>query len=163
MSESIEATCSGREKLLSLEASGKYLFHGSESPDIDSFEPRQAYNYTEGVHEPDGEPAVFASDKADYAILMAIVNKRNCPEGYESSAGTVNDEEGNIILELKVKKSAFDQLNDESFGYVYVFDKNAFVKRPERRVEYTSIAPVSSADKVKVTKADLPSYIEIFE
>lgn len=128
MNESIKAESSGREKLQSLEASGKYLFHGSEDPNIDSFEPRQAHNYRGGVQEPDGEPAVFASDKADYAILMALVNKKNCPKGYESSAGTVDDEKGNIVLQLKAKKSALEQLNDESFGYVYIFDKDAFVK-----------------------------------
>ncbi len=163
MNESIEAELSGREKLQNLEASGKYLFHGSEDPNIDSFEPRQAHNYRDGIQEPDGEPAVFASDKADYAILMALVNKKNCPKGYKSSAGTVNDKEGNIVLQLSAKKSALDQLTDESFGYVYIFDKDAFVKRPERRVKYKSIIPVSSTDKVRVTKADLPPYVEIFD
>lgn len=163
MSEPTGKVLSGREMLLKLEAENKYVFHGSESPDIDKLEPRQAYNYNDGRQEPDGNPAVFASSKADYAILMALMNKKNCPNGFHSSAGTETDKDGKSILRLRVKKDTFSQLTDTSTGFVYIFNKESFKQRDEGGVEYTSNVPVNSENKVMVTKADLPPYVEVFE
>ena len=163
MKESFESVSSGREALLNLEAVGLYLFHGSDNPDINCFEPRQAYNIKEGIRGPDGNPAVFASDKADYAILKALISEKNCPKGHRSSVGTTDTEEGSITLRLKASNEAVEQLNDESFGYVYVFEKNSFVKISERRVEYKSEKPVRPIDIIRVTKNDLPPYLEVSE
>ena len=163
MTESIEELKSGREKLLELESEGKWVFHGSENPDLDHLEPRQGFNYRNGIQEPDGEPAVFTSNRADYAILMALINKHNCPKGYASSAGTVDNETGEIVLKLKARKDAVEQLTDDSCGYVYIFDKDLFVPREDRRVEFVSNVSVTSANKIKVTKKDLPPYIEIYD
>ena len=157
----IEERKAGRGILLDLEAENRYVFHGSENPSIDMMEPRQAYNYKDDIQEPDGDPAVFASSKVDYAILMAIVNSTNCPQGYHSSAGTQVDEKGEVILKLWMDKQAYDQLTDSSEGYVYVFDRDLFVQRNERGVEYMSKAPVTSVRKVRVTKGDLPTYVEV--
>ena len=163
MTESVEELKSGREKLLELEAEGKYLFHGSENPNLDHLEPRQGYNFRDGIQEPDGEPAVFTSNRADYAILMALVNKHNCPKGYASSAGTEDDEKGEIVLKLKATKESIEQLTEDSSGYVYIFDKNLFVPREDRRVEFVSKVPVTSVNKIEVFKWDLPPYVEVME
>ncbi len=152
----------GREYLHLLESQEKYVFHGSENPDLITLEPRQGFNYENGVQIPDGNPAVFASNKADYAILMALINKKNCPNGYSSSAGTTNNEAGEIILELSVRKDALEQLTENSSGFVYIFDRNDFLPRKNRGVEYTSEVPVTSIDKVKVTKKDFPPYVQIY-
>lgn len=163
MNESIEHMPSGREQLQNLEAENKYVFHGSENPKLDSLEPRQGYNYKNGVQEPDGDPAVFASSKVDYAIMMALINKKNCPSGYHSGASSTQKESGEIALTLRASKDSIEQLNDESFGYVYIFDKNVFQKREDGGVEYVSKVPVSSVKKIRVTKSDLPPYIEVFK
>lgn len=146
----------GREYLKELELENKYLFHGSENENVDIFEPRQAYTYKDKIGEKDGDPAIFASDKVDYAILMALVNKKNCPKGFNSSAGTENGK-----LKLRVAKYAYDQLDENSIGYVYVFDKKDFTQRDKDGVEYISSKPVSSIRKVEVRKKDLPEYTEI--
>lgn len=163
MNESIESTLSGREKLLALESEDKYVFHGSENPDLDMLEPRQGFDYINGVHEPDGDPAVFASNKADYAILMAIINKKNCPNGYSSSAGAVSNEKGEIVLELTATRDAVEQLTDDSFGYVYVFNRDDFELRENKRAEFVSKVPISSVDRIKVTKKDLPPCVKILD
>ena len=159
MNESFEQVRSGREELQSLEAEDKYVFHGSDNPDIDSFEPRQAYNYKNNVKEPDGDPAIFASSKADYAILKALINKKNCPGGHNSSVSSSQKENGEVSLTLKASRDSIEQLNDESYGYVYIFNKDAFQR--EEGAEYTSKVPVSSVKKVRVTKTDLPPHLEI--
>jgi len=163
MNESMEHTPSGREQLQKLEHEDKYVFHGSENPSLDHLEPRQGYNFRDGIKEPDGEPAVFASNRADYAILMALINKQNCPKGYDSSAGTEDGVKGETVLRLRVNKDAVDQLTEDSSGFVYVFDKNDFTPRKDRRVEYVSSLTVTSVSKIKVTKTDLPPCIEVFE
>jgi hypothetical protein len=148
----------GREFLKKLESENKYVFHGSGNPDIDVFEPRQAYTYKDKVGEKDGDPSVFASDKVDYAILMALINKKNCPGGFNSSAGTENGS-----LKLRIARYAYDQLNGNSSGHVYIFNKGDFTKRDGGGVEYISLKPISSVRKVEVKKLDLPEYIEIFD
>lgn len=162
MKESIESVQSNREQLQKLEAENKYVFHGSGSPNLDSLEPRQAFNYINGVHVPDGDPAVFASSKADYAILMALINERNCPDGYQSSAGASGNENGEIILNLSVRKDALEQLSDDSLGYVYVFNKGDFVQREEMSAEFVSKVSVTPVSKIVVKKSDLPPCVEVF-
>lgn len=161
MDESIEHMPSGREQLQNLETEDKYVFHGSENPELDSLEPHQAYNYIDNVQEPDGDPAVFASSKADYAIMMALINNKNCPNGYHASASSSQKETGETFLTLRASRDSVEQLNDKSFGYVYIFDKNLFQNK-DGGVEYISKVPVSSVNKIRVTKSDLPPYIEVF-
>jgi len=160
MNESINHKLSGREQLLNLEMENKYVFHGSGNPKLDSLEPRQAHNYINNTQEPDGDPAVFASSKADYAIMMALINENNCPKGYRSQASSLQKENGEIFLTLRAQKDSLEQLKDESFGYVYIFDKNIFKKNGN--VEYISKISVIPINKIKVTKSDLPPYIEIY-
>lgn len=87
-----------KEKLLELEKTGNYVFHGSGFKIEEEFEPRQAYNHKlkqDGTYDtiPDGQPAVFASHIIDIAIFMAIFNsenlKKSCRSGFSFVDGTV--------------------------------------------------------------------------
>lgn len=69
-----KAVSEQKKKLLDLEKTGKYVFHGSEYEGM--LEPRQAYNYKKGVKEKDDQPGIYASPMVDYAILMALINKK---------------------------------------------------------------------------------------
>jgi hypothetical protein len=147
-----------KKRLLELEKSGNFVFHGTERGDVETFEPRQALNYKGNVGEPDGQPAVFASDKVDYAILMGMVNKNNCPYGYSSSSRWSNDE-----LILSVDKKGYDQLTDSSVGYVYVFNKSDFSEREPGHTEYVSYSHVKPIQIFKISKHDLSRKLIIYE
>jgi hypothetical protein len=149
-----------KQELSELEKTNLYVFHGSES-EIEEFEPRQAFNYVNGENIPDGEPAIFASSVAEYAILMAIVNKTNCPKGSYSSAGTSGDENGPYVMKYRASKGTLAQLKDDASGWVYVFYRNLFTKREKGGVEYMSTEKVIPTLKIKVGKQDLPQDIEI--
>lgn len=115
----------GSEKLADLEATEKYVFHGSPISDLKKLFPRQAKNYFDSKNPEsfmlDGEPAVCASPHAKAAIFMALVNSKNIPTSYFSSLGKKGDElefsvsDLDILKHLKGKK-----------GYVYVFKKDNF-------------------------------------
>lgn len=153
--ENLEIVSQEKQKLLSLEATGNYVFHGSDS-EIEELEPRQAHNFVDGENHPDGAPAVFASSLVEYAILMAIINKNNCPNGYHSSSGTRNG-----ITTYRATKETLDQLSNDSSGWVYVFNKDDFNSRAEKGVEYISFKNVKPIEKIKVKKDDLPKTIEL--
>jgi hypothetical protein len=55
------------------------------------------------------------------------------------------------------------QLSENSTGWVYVFDKDLFIRRDEGGVEYVSTRAVTPLEKIKVQKEDLPETIEAFE
>lgn len=105
---------------------------------------------------PDGPPAVFASDKAEYAIFMALVHSRNCPQGYQASSGTEN---GRLIF--RTTQETFAQLGEDARGFVYVLDKNDFTLRDHGGVEYASAVPVKPLEKLLVTRQDLPENVQI--
>jgi len=149
-----EAPSAERLELAALEASGEYVFHGS-GDDLIALEPRQAIDTKKG---PDGPPAVFASNKADYAIFMAIVNKENCPHGSRSRAGARSG-----VLSFGMTPETAKQLTDEAGGYVYVFDKAQFTPRERGGVEYVSYERVEPVRKIRVGKRDLPDNITLFE
>lgn len=158
-----EYDSAGRKKLKVLESRERYVFHGSGNPGLKSLEPRQAYNFISGGQEPDGEPAVFASSIADYALVMALINSVNCPSGYHSSVGTRSNRKGETLLSVGISKKALEQLDDTSIGYVYVFNKSDFTQREEGGVEFKSIVSVLPVDIITVKKSDLPTSIEIIE
>ncbi len=139
-----------------MENTGKFVFHGSES-EIDIFEPRQAHNFIDGIHHPDGEPAVFTSSVAEYAIFMAVINKTNCPKGYHSSAGSHSG-----VMKYSATEDTLSQLQNSASGWVYVFDRDLFEQRKEDGVEYVSFKMATPIEKLKVSKEDLPDNIEIF-
>lgn len=139
------------QKLLKLEKGDEYVFHGSESL-IDEFEPRQAHTIIEGQRVPDGEPAVFASPFASYAVFMAIINKTNCPKGLRSGCSY-----SNRGLEFTATKATLEQLNEQSKGYVYVFNRSDFEQK--NNSEWVSYKKVKPLRLVEVYFSDLPSPI----
>ncbi len=143
-----------KQKLFDLEATGNYVFHGSDG-EIEEFEPRQAHNFIGGENHPDGDPAVFTSSAAEYAIFMAIINKTNCPQGYRSGSGTTNGE-----TTYRATQETLNQLKEDSSGWVYVFNKDEFDNR-KGGVEYTSFTSVKPVERIRVSKKDLPQSIEL--
>ena len=141
-----------KKKLLELERSGEYVFHGSayEGP----LELQQAYNYKKGLKEKDDKPAIHASPVVDYAIMMALINKKNCSKGFHSSARL-----GEKGLELKIDQKSYDQLDENSYGWIHIFDKDKFTERS--LLEYISYQSITPTYVIKVKKEDLVDYLEI--
>jgi len=154
-----ESLSAEKQELLNLEAENAFVFHGSGA-DLETIEPRQAIDTEAG---PDGEPAIFASDKAEYAIFMAIVNKRNCPRGsYTRSGAVISD--GVPHLHFDMSKDTAEQLQDSATGWVYVFNKSDFVPHPTKEgVEFVSYKAAAPVRKIRVAKPDLPEHITVFD
>ncbi len=142
----------GKERLDELEKEDKYVFHGSEEK-FEELEPQQAYN----GDVPDGEPAVFASRTPDYAIFMAIMNRKNCPNGFR--AGTKWKEDGKI--EFSATKETLDQLNEKSSGYVYVFNRSDFENKHFSGVEWVSYTKVKPIEVIEVLWSDFTPEIKL--
>lgn len=150
-----------KQKLIDLEKTGLYVFHGS-GENLDRLEPKQAYNFVNGISEKDGEPAIFASSVAEYAIFMAIINKKNCPKGSHASVGIFTTNKS-VTFKYKASQLALDQIDEQSAGWVYIFNKSDFVENRRGGIEYvrhTSLVPV---EKIKVMTRDLPKPIELYE
>lgn len=154
MHESIEKIQSGREILKNLETEGKYVFHGSENPNISALEPRQAYTIVDGQKVEDEKPAVHASPFADIAIEMALINIKNCPEGFNSGFERKDEK-----LILYCSQQGLDQLNENSRGYVYVFSKDDFT--PRGRSQAISYVEVKPLQIIEVAEGDLSEDIEV--
>lgn len=142
----------GKARLEQFEKGGTYVFHGT-GYEIDAFEPRQAYNFRNEAFIPDGDPAIWASPVADYAIFMALVNDVNCPAGYHSGSGTRTGS-----LRFRATRKTLEQLTDKATGYVYVFDRSNFTKRDEN--EWFSTTQVAPLERVEVTRSDFTREIE---
>ncbi len=146
---------SPREILLILESEGQWVFHGSEDllPADEMFDPQQAYTFDGNIKIKDDKPAVHASPFADIAILMALINKKNCPAGYDSGF------EYTDALHVSASQTALDQLDEKTAGYVYVFAKDNFVQRsPSQSIAYLPVLPIES---IRVTKTDLSPDLEV--
>jgi len=141
-----------KKELLALEEAGKYVFHGSGML-VGNFQPQQAYNDS----LPDGESAIFASPRLEYAIFMALLNKENCPAGYHARVDNLNS--GNLIY--RATQESIDQLNDQIKGYVYVFHKKDFVMK--NTSEWVSNKSVSMYKMFTVSKQDFDQPIRILE
>lgn len=145
-------------ELLRLEAEGKWVFHGT-GVDVDTLEPRQSVDTQTG---PDGDPAVFASDRTDYAIFMAIINRRNFAAGIHSRVSRYGHDDGDHEYVYFVPEGALDQIDDSADGWVYVYPRESFQKY-KKPGEFISEAPVAPAQKILVRKRDLPKGIKAFE
>lgn len=144
------------EELLKLEKENRYVFHGSENL-IDEFEPRQAYTLIDGLKVPDGVPAVFASPFVSYAVFMAIINKTNCPKGLRSGCSYSDNN-----LEFRATRETIEQLNGQSKGFCYIFERNDFDRK--NSAEWVSYKKVKPLRFIEVYSRDLPSpIIEISE
>lgn len=142
------------EELRTLETEEKYVFHGSEDGNISVFEPRQAYTVVNGKDVEDDKPAVHASLVAEVAILMALINRKNCPGGYDSG---FKYKDGKAVLH--VSRQGLNQLTNDTKGFVYVFSKEDFIPRGKlQSISYFEVKPIKV---IEVTKDDLPKDIEI--
>jgi len=144
-----------KEELLKLQETGKYVFHGTHK-DLTVLSPQQAHNYDGMNQTVDGDPAVFASSHAEYAIFMAIITEENCPQGYRSGTGMKDG-----ILKFNATQKTLDQLKDSAKGWVYVFDRRDFEKRNNAETEYVAYHVVTPIKRIQVIKDDLPSNIEV--
>ncbi|OGG57213.1 hypothetical protein A3D71_03860 [Candidatus Kaiserbacteria bacterium RIFCSPHIGHO2_02_FULL_55_20] len=148
----LEFISSEKQELMALERTGLYVFHGS-GRDLDKLEPRQAIDSQTG---PDGPPAVFASNAAEYAIFMAVV----APLGQTSSGATVSND-APPVFHFEASKETLDRLTDDSFGFVYVFNKDEFEPHKGAGIEFKSLQEVHPLKKIRVSKRDLPKNIGV--
>ncbi len=161
--ESLEPS-EAKKRLLDLEATGTFLFHGSPYK-IEELEPRQAH--TRASNEsyemvPDGEPSVAASPYAEIAIFRAIVNRENIPESHTGSFGSKTDEEGTTVELSYGFTPNVPALLPNSTGYVYVLKKSQFNPRAgELGMEWRSERRVKPVEIIEVHEQDLPSKIEL--
>lgn len=142
--------------------SGRYVFHGT-GEDIDALEPQQAHTYVEGVRQNDGPAAVFASSSADYAIFFAVMSRKNCPLGRKASVADFEFKDDTYRLHFRASAGTLSQIDDSSFGWVYVFDRTQFHLRQEGGIEYANRQPVKPLKKFKVTRKDLFGPIKTLE
>ncbi len=158
-----EPTESARQHLERLGQSGKFLFHGTPTRDITEFEPRQAHNYdhTTGKNIPDGAPAVFAADRPDVAIFMALVNRTNSIDDTNGWSGSgIRTENGVRTAEFRATKNLIDGARLPSArGIVYVFDRESFEPRSPNGSEWSSLKPVSPIESITVRSTDFPEAI----
>lgn len=143
---------SGRRELLSLEKTGKYVFHGS--PDrIEILEPRQAVNKGEN----DGNPAIFATPHTDTAIFRSLINDRNVTGDSESKFG-IDDKKGGLYFEAT--QNLIDNARGK-IGKVYILDKKDFFQfEGTQCITEKTIKPIRV---IEVNYDDLPDYIKIIE
>ncbi len=150
-----DRTISGRERLKSLEAEHRYVFHGSGNPRLIFLEPRQAYSWVGDKKKKDDKPAIHASPFSDIAIFMGLINEKNCPQGLESEFSYDGEE-----LHFSASQRSLDQLDDKGAkGYVYVFAQKDFL--PRDRYQFISHHAVKPLFVIEIEKADLPGDIEI--
>jgi len=152
----IEREGKNRERLLSLEKEGKYVFHGS--PDtIAVLDPRQAYNYSKetGKMEKDGEPAVFATPYADVAIFRALTDTRGVKGESTSQFGIDGDK-----LHFSATKNLLEAAR-RKVGRVYVLDKQKF--QDFEGMQCRSEEPNKPIEIIEVTVDDLPQNIRIVD
>jgi hypothetical protein len=153
---------SERARLAELEMAGDSVFHGS-SEEAETLEPRQAHNFVGGEHVMDGSPAVFASSNVDYAVLMALVNKKNCPKGFYSHVSKFGKSKEDALLKLSMSRKTLEQLTEESTGYIYVFDRKGFSPRDITEIEFVSNVSVKPREIIKIKKSDLLQEVQILD
>lgn len=145
-----------RLNLRQLESSQKFVFHGS-AEDVSELAPHQAHKFGKD----DGAPAVFASASADFAAFFALMNQKNCPLGHHAGVESYSFKDGHYEARFKASKATLDQLNGDSSGFVYVFDRKDFVLREPGGIEYERRTPVKPVAKVRVTKEDILGHITV--
>jgi len=150
----IEKIGMNRERLLELEKTGKYVFHGSQAV-IEILEPCQAggHNDETGKWEDDGKPAVFATPYADLAIFRSLINDKD----FENKFGMKGNQRY-ITVDKKLIERAKDRI-----GRVYVLDKSKFDQDSFIGIQCRSKESVAPSEVIEVNIGDLPKDIEIIE
>lgn len=148
-----------REKLLELEKTGKYVFHGSPFT-LTSVDPMQAEgeNLQTGKMEKDGNPAVCASDLADQAIFRSLIHEK-LGQG-NSSARFGTDEEDKLLF--LASQDLIDIAKNRKSA-VYVFEKNKFYLVGDEGHEWRSEQSIVPEFIIEVDFDDLPKNIQIIK
>ncbi len=129
--------------LIELESQRRFIFHGS-GKFHHQLEPCQAYTFVDGQSKKDGEPAVFASELADYAIFMALIDV-NWISGCRASCSYQN---GRLIF--GASQLTIDQFTGSTVGFVHVLEKSKFAHRGGIEWLCTSIVRPTSIIEVRV-------------
>jgi hypothetical protein len=154
-----------KQKILELEKTGKYVFHGSNNGNIEVLEPRQSYHFNnpEDLEEkgsPDGEPAVAATPYAEIAIFRAIVNGGNIQSHHLSGFGFKQNKKDQMYFSLEPIE-AVNEAYDNKKGFVYVFNKADFKpylrdgQADESAMEWRCDKTIKPLEVIEVTSADL--------
>jgi RimJ/RimL family protein N-acetyltransferase len=154
----IENISPAKERLLALEKTGKYVFHGS--PVIRAIlRPQQATGTNEetGLTEKDGEPAIFATLYAETAIFRSLIKDENVT-GESSISFGADGENKNYAC----TKNLLDAARGKH-GQVYVFEKDQFFFVEEGVPECRSEKPLVPLEVIEVSVDDLPKDIKIIE
>lgn len=117
------------EDLRSLEREGKYVFHGSYRL-MTELEPKQPKNLNREtkIMEDHGDPGVAASQYLDLAIFRAVINNTlTGSDNYHRSLFGSRYNNNSLNIYFKTTPEIFEKAKHAK-GYVYVFDKNDFVK-----------------------------------
>jgi hypothetical protein len=146
---------SAKQRLDNLEREERYVFHGSGLL-LEELEPRQAYTLVNGRNAKDGEPAVFASTSADYAIFMALINPTNCSI---SARSRVSFEDGE--LKFSATQSTIQQLNESFRGHVHVFNRSDFKLRGGN--EWICMKPVKPVFIIEIGLSDFQREIQLID
>lgn len=141
----------GKKLLHELEASNRYVFHGSPIPNIQELKLSQSENLSSGRLEKHGPPSVTASPYADIAIFRALVNQDATQFG--------SDEEGHLNFGASQKALDIAKL---SVGYVYVLEREDFTTfgGSEKSMGWRAIKPQKPVRIVRVVFDDLPKDIQ---
>lgn len=111
----IERFGEGRERLLQLEKTGLYLFHGTEKSSLRELTPSLPHTIKDGIREPHGDrPTISATPSADMAIFYAVVTHDYREVSYDDQSAT-----------YRATKKALEYAQ-ECTGFVYIVDRSAF-------------------------------------
>lgn len=135
-----------------LEKEEKYVFHGSDLPDIQELEPRQAFTYHDGKRTEDGLPAVAATPFPEIAIFRSLI---------KGKSGFGND--GNKLF-FEASKISLEESKNRT-GYVYVLSRDEFHPKKGNilSMDWRSEQKVKPIKMFKVSFRDLPEEIKIIE
>lgn len=153
----IENNVKGRERLLKLEKTKKYVFHGSPS-NLSFLSPNQAEgeNMKTGEMEKDGDPAICASDLADQAIFRALINEKR--SSANSRTGFRTDKADKQFF--WTTQNLLDIAKNNN-GRVYAIERNQFKKFEGH--EWRSKRSIVPHIVIEVSFEDLPKNIKIIE
>jgi len=137
-------TAEGRSLLKQLEATGKYIFHGSDIGHIEKFELRQPVNWKNGEPVNHGEKSIVGTNDADVSIFRALA--REDWTSFNPSGGSLGASKASI------------HAAEKSRGFVYVFNKDDF---ESFEGEWRSYKPLTPLKVISVSGNDLPPWIQV--
>lgn len=148
----VENKGEGRERLLRLEKTGLYLFHGSGQSALSELTPSLPYTIKDGIREPHSDrPTVSATPSVDMAIFYAVVNQDNRKVSFDVEHAT-----------YFATQKALEYAKTHT-GFVYVVNRDEFAypvgKSPQ--AEIRTDRPVKVLEVVSVSYKDLAMDIKL--